>query len=179
MDCCCVPVWLLQVAGICSATIQFEAGQIRRIEIIFPGDSNQGEQGIASGPTNDPGVDVYVADNAFAADPGLSVLMTMLRFQGIGAGDLKLFFRRPLTTLAAPTILTLKFESYHPSQPVRSRRWRFRACENLQYFSWLGHNRPVSSYGFSGFLVRTGVLRGPASARHFPISFFTYRRPVR
>src|SRR5580692_265088 len=45
------------------------------------------------------------ADNALAADPGLSALMTMLRFQGIGADPEQLRHRFAHGTVGVPEML--------------------------------------------------------------------------
>ncbi len=72
-----------------------------------------------------------------------------------------------------------EFESYHPSQAVRSLRCDFRVRENRRHSGGLGWRARVSVPQFSDFRSRTGGFRAPVSARHFPISVSACRRPVR
>ncbi len=52
-------------------------------------------------------------------------------------------------------------------------------CENPLYFRGLGRGRPCLGGEFSGFRVRNPTFVTPVSARHFLISVFRCRRPVR
>jgi hypothetical protein len=72
-----------------------------------------------------------------------------------------------------------EFESYHPSQAVRSLRCDFRVCENRRHSGGLGRLARVSVPQFPDFRPKTGGIRTPVSAGHFPISVSACPRPVR
>jgi hypothetical protein len=70
------------------------------------------------------------------------------------------------------------FDSYMPSQPVRSLLWDFRVCENRRHCRGLGWRAGVSSRSILEFQVRIGGFFKPVSARHFPISVSACPRSV-
>jgi len=72
-----------------------------------------------------------------------------------------------------------RFESYMPSQPVRSPLCDFRVCENRRHSRGLGWRALVSGWQILELQVRTGGFVEPVSARHFPISVSACPRPVR
>jgi hypothetical protein len=72
-----------------------------------------------------------------------------------------------------------RFESYMPSQPVRSPLRDFRVCENRRHSRGLGWRALVSGWQILEFCLWTGGFAAPVSGRHFPISVSAYPRPVR
>ena len=72
-----------------------------------------------------------------------------------------------------------RFESYMPSQPVRSPLCFFRVCENRRHSRGFGWRAGVSGWQILEFRLWTGGFAAPVSARHFPISVSAYPRPVR